>query len=173
MARQGIIIILIIIGFVLNAEGKEKKAMIEDHPNYTTIQAFVESVILTVRNKQAEFFTKHKYYFQGLRIPNTGELDGTSQAQIQYGLRPEGREHSWHDFDPDNFKVDTKFPVHLRLDCYDGPNGPGWILNFELYKDLGPDGYGNEGTHWYYQHNEGPLVRPGIWDEWFILVEEK
>jgi hypothetical protein len=148
--------------------------MFTEHPNYGTIQTFAESMILTIRNKQAEFFTKYKRYFQGLRTPAVGTLDGSTLADIQYGLKPDDQAYSWNDFDSATFKRDVKFPIHVSVGGYTGPSGPGWILQFELWREkLGPDGYGHEGNHWVYQHHEGPEKRVGIWDEWFIIEEEE
>ena len=145
---------------------------IENHPNYTTIQTFVKNTTLLIQNEQAKFFTKHKHYFQGLKIPATGKLDGIEEIQIQYGLKPDDQPYSWNDFDSKSFKVNIKFPVHVSIDVYTSSQGPGWILKFEFwYEEIDPDGYGNKGNHWFYQHNEGPLKRPGIWDEWFIMIE--
>ena len=57
----------------------------------------LDSFIINVRNLQAEYFTKHKRYFLGLRIPN-GKEDGTVDKHIAYGLIPEGENDSWNLF---------------------------------------------------------------------------
>jgi len=146
---------------------------IENHPKYSTLKTLVDSLILKVRNKQAEYFAAKKKYFQGLLIPSTGKLDGSLSNKINYGLHPSDQEDSWNSFDSANFNVSTKLPIHIKIDVYQSPDGWGWILGCEFWlAGLGPDRYGRDGDHWCYRHNEGPEMGQGIWDEWFIVGEE-
>jgi len=146
---------------------------ITDHPNFNTIQAFVDNAIIKIRNKQADYFVAKKKYFQGLKIPSQGKLNGKSDVDIDYGLHPSDQEDSWNAFDKTNFKANVKFPIHLTCHVYESPDGWGYILKFELWEpSLGPDKYGNDGDHWIYQINEGPEVRSGIWNDWYVRKDE-
>lgn len=144
---------------------------IKDHPNYAVINTLVLELINTVRNRQSEYFAKNRKYFQGLRIPSTGQLDGKIYVDINPALRPDDQEHSWIDFAPGDFGVGTKMPVHVQVDTYQSKDGMGWMLRAEFWSDLGADAYGNEGMHWVYQHCEGPDNPGGIWGDWHIAPE--
>lgn len=131
------------------------------------------SLVTTIRNKQAEYFATKGKYFQGLRMPSTGVLDGNVNATINPALRPEDQEASWLDFDPLTFKTNTKIPYHIHIDVYQSPIGWGWVMVAEFWKTgLGPDTYGNDGDHWLYRHNEGPNQDSGIWSDWHIQPDE-
>jgi hypothetical protein len=100
------------------------------------------------------------------------KLDGNIASDIPYGKKPSDQDDSWNEFAARDFKMDTKVPTHIQIDVYQAQNGWGWILVFDIWKQgLGPDNYGTDGNHWKFQHNEGPEVREGIWDEWFIEPE--
>lgn len=146
---------------------------IQSHLNYTTLQTWVDQMILTLETAQASYFVKNQKFFQGLKIPNQGKMDGNDEALIDYGLHPDDQVDSWNTFESTKFKANVKFPCHLRLDVYEAPTGWGWVASFHLYiSGLGPDLYGFDGDHWVYQHNEGPGdVGRGIWDDWFIEEE--
>jgi hypothetical protein len=151
---------------------KDKKMGIQDHPRFSTIQTWIDQVLINITNAQATYFAKNQKFFQGLKIPSQGKLDGNSEALIDYGLHPEDQTDSWNTFEKAKFKENVKFPCHLKLDVYESPRGWGWVVSFHLYVEgLGPDTYGNDGDHWVYQHNEGPSIRSGIFDDWFILEE--
>lgn len=145
---------------------------IKDHPNYAVINTLVLELINTVRNRQSEYFAKNRKYFQGLRIPSVGQLDGTIDVDINPALRPDDQESSWVDFSPLDFQVGRKLPMHVRVDTYASKSGMGWVLRAEFWKDLGDDGYGTSGIHWVYLHNEGPLTMPGIYGDWHIEPDE-
>lgn len=145
---------------------------INDHPNWETINTFTKSIITTIKNKQSEYFTINKKFFQGSKIPSI-KSDGLSLAAINYGTHPSDQEDSWFTFSPNNFKAEVKFPVNVSIDVYSSPRGLGWILIIELWqKGIGPDKYGVDGDHWRYRHNEGPENFSGVFNDWHIVKDE-
>ena len=153
----------------------EAKAAITDHPNWGQINAFQSSIVGMITGLQQAYYVIHGHYFQGLQTPvkAVNELDGTEEVQIAYGLKPSDQEESWNDFSPNDFKQGTKFRIHVTIDVYSAPEGDGYIVTLEFnYPAIGPDSYGTEGNRWIYQHNEGPVSYGGIWDEWFIKLDE-
>jgi len=146
---------------------------ITTHVQFTRLNALTKSMLKTVENRQAEYFAKHQQYFQGLKMPIIGKLDGDILGDINPGLKPQDQEASWAEFGPTDFKPGGKLPVHISINVYDAPIGMGWILKLELFADLGPDTYGNEGNHWVWKHNEGPASIGGIWDDWYIEPAEE
>ena len=142
---------------------------IQDHPNYAGLTTFVEALLTKIKNKQAEYFTEKKKYFQGIKTPATGKADGHTLMDIAYGLHPSDQDDSWYTFDSSNFKATTKLPAHICIDVYQSKRGWGWILTMDFYfPGIGPDAYGTDGDHWFYKHNAGPELREGVWDEWHI-----
>lgn len=144
---------------------------IEDHPRFNTIRAFVTSVIKTVEIRQAQYFTKNKKYFQGIKIPAL-ELSGDEDIEPGFSMRPGDQEESWNDFATDHFRPGLKFPVEVSIDVYEHPEtGWGYIINFSLVKaGLGPDKYGRDGDRWKYRYNSGTQQLSGVWDDWYIEV---
>jgi hypothetical protein len=150
-------------------------AAITDHPNWGQISAFQSSIVGTINGLQQAFYVTHGYYFQGIMTPVEGtSLDGTEEVQIAYGLKPSDQDVSWFDFSPNDFKLGTKFRMHVRINRITAPEGDGYhiILDFR-FPGIGPDNYGNDGEHWIYKHAHGPVaVSPEIWDEWYIEPDE-
>lgn len=146
---------------------------INTHAEFNKLKALTKSLTITIRNRQAEYFSKHQRYFQGLRIPTIGKLDGLLEAEISPSMRPSDQEASWSDFAPTDFKVGGMLPVHINISVYSSQAGEGWVLTIEFWQDLGPDNYGNAGDHWTWQHNEGPEARAGIWDDWFVQSDDE
>jgi len=147
---------------------------ITDHPNWKEIKSFTEEMIDILKTEQSAFYIKNKAFFHGLTTPTleSGELDGTTDTPIAYGLKPSDQTDSWNTFASKHFNEDTKFPLHLSVSVYDAPEGMGWKVQLEFFKEaLGPDSYGTDGNHWIYYHNEGPVVLDGIWNEWHIKYE--
>lgn len=144
---------------------------IDRHPKWASNNR-TQNFIVLITNRQAEYFAKNGKYFQGLRIPSTGALDGDAAAAINYGLKPTDQDDSWNTFAPNDFKASTRLRFHLAIDVYQHPEGMGWILTIDLFSPgLGPDNYGIDGDHWVYRHNHGPMSQSGIWDEWYIQPE--
>lgn len=143
-----------------------------DHPRHAMIQAMAAALVTAVRNRQADYYLWRGYYFHGPRIPQVGQVDGRDSVEIPYGRRPVNRPDSWADFDSARFNAAARLPFHVSLTPYEGPSGHGWVLTLELFADLGPDAYGTTGTHWVYQHHEGPEQRVGTWDEWYLESDE-
>lgn len=144
-----------------------------DHENFPIINTFTDDLVKTITNLQAAYFAQNQFYFQGIRIPATGNLDGITKGEINPALKPTDRDDSWLDFSSKDFAVGTKYPVHIQVDVYQSEDGHGWILIIDFYKEgIGPDKYGNSGEHWMYKHNEGPEGFSGIWSDWFIVPEE-
>jgi len=141
---------------------------ITDHQNYNSIMTLVNSLIIKIRNAQADYFVKRNQFFQGLRMP-TMDCDGILSLDINYGLRPSDQTDSWNDFDKTNWKLGVKLPFNLSIDVYESPEGWGWIMAVEFWAEgFGPDKYGHDGNHWVYKHNEGPAGAEGVFDDWYI-----
>lgn len=142
--------------------------MITDHPNFEAIRSFVNSILAVIADAQKDYHKKNEKYFQGLTIPSQKQLSGDSYDAVDFGLHPDDQSESWLTFLPDHFNGETRIPVNVSVQIYSGPEGGGWIFRAEFWKDdLGPDLYGNSGTHWTWQHHEGAENRSGIWDDWY------
>jgi hypothetical protein len=117
--KKTIIVIGLLAALAMPMEGV---AVIQDHPNYSDLETFKDSVISVIQTAQSEFFVAFQHYFQGLRIPEIGEdefglvdadkMDGTTTEKINIHIKPEDVDWDWGDFDKQNFKVNTRFPCH-------------------------------------------------------------
>ena len=149
---------------------------IEAHPNFEAIRSFVNTTLALLKEKQTFYFSRvgGAGYFQGLRIPSQAQLDGESFGPVDFGRHPDDQSESWGSLMPGYFNAETRIPVNISVQTYTTPeNKHGWIFMAEFWKaGLGPDLYGNTGDHWIWQHNEGPDIRAGIWDDWFCIVDE-
>ena len=110
---------------------------IQDHPKFSTIQTWIDQMLINLISAQATYCAKNQKFFQGLKIPSQGKLDGNTEALIDYGLHPDDQTDSWNTFEKDKFKANTKFPCHLKLGVYESPRGWGWFASFHMHiKDL-------------------------------------
>lgn len=147
-----------------------------NHPNLAHLNTFTASIVQAIDDSQAAFYAEHGRYFEGIWLlgPDRTDVDGTEDVVIDNATSPSDFPFTWKDFNPAIFKNNTKVPVNVRMEVYQAPSGWGWTLYAELYIDgLGPDAYGNEGTHWVYKHHVGPQPYPGaIYDEWYVQNDE-
>jgi len=143
-----------------------------EHPNLAHLNTFTTSIIQKVDDDQAAFYATNGIYFRGLWLLGRDNLtvDGNTDLLVDNATNPDNFGFTWKDFDPALFKNNLKIPVNVKIDTYVAPEGAGWVLIAELYIDgLGPDAYGNEGTHWVYYHHVGPGELPyGPFDEWHV-----
>jgi hypothetical protein len=131
----------------------------------------LKSFIQSVSDKQAEYFVNEGKYFQGIITPETPQ-DGLIDAGVNWAVKPSDQETSWKDFAPNVFRSNVQIPFQISINIYESPDGWGWILVIDVWIDgLGPDAYGNDGSHWKYSHHEGPAVFTDIFDEWYISDE--
>jgi hypothetical protein len=160
-------ILALLVGLSITPFG-DSKAAIEDHPRFATLQTWVDSMINTISDAQAKHFSRHGFYFQGLKTP-TQVCDGENHRPISYGLKPTDQEESWADFAPGTFKYGVKFPASVKINVMETPKGWAYSIKFEIIRPgLGPDNYGNDGDNWIYQTWHGPDKPADVWDEWFI-----
>ena len=142
-----------------------------DHPFYENLMTITANLISDIAAAQATYFATNGKYFQGIKTP-TAPLDGVSEGTIDETAKPSDQLESWVDFAPQTFKKNSKVPYQIRVDVYEAPSGHGWIMTAELWYDgLGPDAYGNDGSHWVFRHHEGAATPGGIYDEWYIVPE--
>lgn len=148
-------------------------AQITEHPRYAVIQTRIDSFINTIHDAQALYFNEHGRYFQGITTPEEPQ-DGLTDANINWALKPHYQEESWKEFAPNVFRSNIKIPFQIRIDQYAAPNGFGWWLTIEVWIDgYGPDKFGEYGSHWYYQHHEGPQKPdPEYLDCWWLMPKE-
>ena len=158
----------LVVAFIL-LTGGTAMADITEHPFYGKLMTITNSFVNAIAAKQDEYFIANGRYFQGIRIPE-GELDGTTDVSVNVNAKPHDQEETWAQFDKTLFKNNLKVPYNISIDVYEAPSGWGWILTGELWYDgLGPDSYGNNGSHWVFKHHEGPMnLGFEILDEWYI-----
>lgn len=70
------------------------------------------------------------YYFQGLwthstDVEQTDALDG-DEIPDQLNQTPTDQTHDWTDLIQNAFDA-LPFPARLKIDCYEGPLGHGWV----------------------------------------------
>jgi hypothetical protein len=144
-------------------------AQMTEHPRYAVIDTLVKSLITKVRLAQAAYFTANQAYFQGIITPAAPQ-DGLVDATPNWAVAPTDQVASWKDFDPSTFKTNFKIPFQIAILVYSGSEGWGWLLMIDVWKSgLGPDERGHIGSHWYYQHYEGPEeLNPLGFDRWLV-----
>lgn len=173
MKRLVIVLLLAVCMSTFNPIGAN--AEFSDHPNWGVIHGMVTSMINKVHVAQSSYFLKYEKYFQGITAP-AEPVDGTESVSVNWFVKPTDQEASWYVFDITTFVPATDIPFQMRIDVYESPqDGWGYILTFEVwYAGIGPDEYGNNGTHWLYHHHEGDAEIEGIFpifDEWYIEPE--
>lgn len=148
--------------------------MITDHPNFEAINSWKNDLITTLKDLQKDYARKNDgNFFQGLKVPSQGKLDGITYAQIDFGQHPGDQVDSWYSFAPERFNSETVFPAHVTINTYKSEDETGWTAKIEFWKaGIGPDTYGKDGDHWVFQHNEGFENFDGIWEDWFMGIDE-
>ena len=150
-----------------------------DHPFYPTLMQITTNLISDIAAAQEAYFAAKLIaegkgrYFQGIKTP-PGQSDGTGLDIIDENAKPTDQLEDWVTFAPQTFKKNSKVPYQIRVDNYKAPSGHGWIFTGELWYDgLGPDAYGNMGSHIVYRHHYGTEVLDGIFDELYIQVDNQ
>ena len=145
---------------------------VTDHPNYATLENRTNTLISRGITAQGIYTGNYGYFFQGIATPVTIP-DGASNGDTDVNVKPSDQPHTWNDFDPVGFAQIQKFPFRIRIDVYESPEGWGWIYTIEFrYAGIGPDAYGTDGDHWVYRYHEGAGTPEGIFEEWYIQVDE-
>lgn len=166
------LLLLMVVFFIF---GGMAMADMKDHPRWSRINTFTDSIVRTISDGQDAFYIKHKRYFQGLAIVGEGQKpDGNSEKAIRAFVRPNDFDFSWSQFDRTTFRGSFQVPFDFRVNVYQSSDGWGWIWKGEMWIDgLGPDAYGNDGDHWVYYYHEGPEDLSGsILNEWHIEPED-
>ena len=146
-----------------------------DHPFYSNLMTIITTLVDDIAAAQVLYAADKletegvPRYFQGIKTPAT-QQDGTTIGDIiDETAKPTDQLESWVNFAPQTFKKNSRIPYQITVDVYSGPSGHGWIFTGELWYDgLGPDAYGNMGSHLVYRHHVGPEVLSGIFNELYI-----
>ena len=145
-----------------------------EHPFYSNLMTIIDDLIDDITLAQVIYFDTYGKYFQGIKTPAT-QQDGTTLGDtIDETAKPTDQLESWVNFAPQTFKKNSKLPYQITVDVYSSPSGHGWIFTGELWYDgLGPDSYGNMGSHIVYRHHVGPEVLGGIFNELYIQPDSE
>ena len=135
---------------------------ITDHPFYDNLVTITLNLIADITAAQDTYFAANGKYFQGIKTP-AGQLDGMVEGTMDVNVKPTDQLESWVDFDAQTFKRNTKVHYQIRVATYGGPLGQGWIFTGELWY---------LGEHIVYRHHVGPEQRGGIFDEFYIQIDE-
>jgi hypothetical protein len=145
-----------------------------DHPFYNNLMTIITDLISDISAAQTAYFNANGRYFQGIKTPATPQTGTTLGDVIDETAKPTDQLEDWVTFAPQTFKKNSKLPYQISIDTYEAPSGHGWIFTGELwYDDLGPDAYGNMGSHLVYRHHEGTEPQDGIFDELYIQPDSE
>ena len=143
-------------------------ADITSHPNYAVIQSQKNTMIAVIAAKQAEYYTIHNKYFQGMSIPSTIVCNGSTFVPVDFGLHPDDQSDSWGSFLPQYFNIETRVLFNIRIDAIASEGKHGYLIVFNLVRDgISPDKYGGVGSRWVYFMAGGELQMEGVFNDWF------
>ena len=145
-----------------------------DHPFYSNLMTIIDDLIDDITLAQVVYFNANGKYFQGIKTPATQQDGTTLGGIIDETAKPTDQLENWVNFAPQTFKKNSKVPYQISINVYSAPSGHGWVFTGELWYDgLGPDAYGNMGSHLVYRHHVGLEVISGIFNELYIQPDSE
>lgn len=167
------IIAICVLLFTIGVSMPEAKADFASHPRYAQIVSKIDALMASIDAAEAAYFSVNDKYFQGILAPNFA-VDGMTDVAVNWAVKPSDQLESWKEFAPTIFRNNTKVPFQIKIDVYQSQQGWGYFVTIEVWYDgLGPDQFGNYGSHWVYRHHVGPQqVDPTYLDTPFIMVED-
>jgi hypothetical protein len=109
----------------------------------------------TVISRQNAYLAAHGHYWQGIESHGTLPDDGVSKAP-DLTKKPTDQLDRWLDFFS-GYSLPATWPISVRIDVYDGPQGKGWVVVLRFTKN---------GQTWQRSWNFGPeTFREQAWTD--------
>ena len=119
----------------------------------TEVELRVQTQWGLIQQKQAQYFSAYKRYFQGLSTHSVTPEDGAEVAPDRASDKPHYQNESWLSLGG----LPATTMSSLRMDTYDGPMGQGFVFSATVKID---------GVTWERSWNSGPEQwRNSSWTE--------